>query len=611
MLKGYAGRDATNREHAGEIQGAYGYTDFTDPDALADLLGWLHARTSLGAERPGTLFDLATARLLERKVLLPGPTVLSRLVAAVRERAATTLWETLSKATTAAQKRALAGLLTVPVGDRSSRLDRLRRGPTSITATGMLGALTRLAEIRALGVGELDLTSVPPGRLEALARHAAAAKAQTVARMTPMRRDATLLATARHLQTAATDDALDLLDQLLGALLARAQRTGRQDRLRTLPALDVAATHLRDAVAVLLDPPEGDLAAVWEAITVKVTRAQLTAAIAAADETTRPEVDTHLADLLGRYTTVRRFLPALLTTLQLQAAPGGTDALTAFTALRDLEGRRGVLPEEVPLVLATGPWARRCTQPDGTLNRPAYTFLVLERLREALRRRDVYAPGSSRWGDPRAQLLDGAAWEAARGQVTDSLTIDPDPHAELTMLGAELDAAYRAVASRLEENAAVRIETVDGRDRPVLTALDRLDKPASLAALRAAVAHCCPGSTCPTCCWRSPAGPGSSSSSPTSPKAPLAPRTSGSASARSWSPRPATSASSPLCNPASPRCRAAACPGSTRTTCAPTPSLRPPPGWSTPRATSRSHRPGAAVTLPAPTASASWFPCEP
>ncbi len=72
VLKAYAGRDATNREHAGEIQGASGYTDFTDPAAQADLLGWLHARTSLGAERPGTLFDLATARLLERKVSAPG-----------------------------------------------------------------------------------------------------------------------------------------------------------------------------------------------------------------------------------------------------------------------------------------------------------------------------------------------------------------------------------------------------------------------------------------------------------------------------------------------------------------------------------------------------------
>ncbi len=34
-----AGRDATNREHAGQIQAAYGYTDFADPAALADLRG--------------------------------------------------------------------------------------------------------------------------------------------------------------------------------------------------------------------------------------------------------------------------------------------------------------------------------------------------------------------------------------------------------------------------------------------------------------------------------------------------------------------------------------------------------------------------------------------
>ena len=487
MLKAYATRDATNREHAGEIQAAYGYTDFTAPAALADLQAWLSARTSLGSERPGLLFDLATARLLEAKVLLPGPTVLSRLIAAAGEQASTQLWNTLSEVTTPQQKRALTRLLSVPAGERTSGLDRLRRGPTSITAAGMLGSLARLAEIRDLGVGSIDLSAVPPGRLAALARHAAAAKAQTVARMTPARRDATLLAVARQLEAAATDDALDLLDQLLGTVLGRAQRAGRLERLRTLPALDVAATHLRDAVAILLDPPEGGLPALWEAIGGKVSRAQLEAAVAAVNETTRPEVDTHLADLLSRYTTVRRFLPALLSTLQLRAAPGGVEHLAAFTTLATLEGRRVVRAEEVPLGLATGPWAQRCVEADGTLNRPAYTFLVLERLREALRRRDVYAPASSRWGDPRAQLLTGPSWETARDQVAASLAIDLDPRIEIRTLGDELDGAYRAVGSRLAENTAVRIETVEGRDRPVLTALDRLEEPATLIALRAAV----------------------------------------------------------------------------------------------------------------------------
>jgi len=82
----------------------------------------------------------------------------------------------------------------------------------------------------------------------------------------------------------------------------------------------------------------------------------------------------------------------------------------------------------------------------------------------------------------------GNAWEeVARGEIATSIGHDLDPHCELAVLAEDLDAAYRAVAGRLEHNDAVRIETIDGHDRPVLTPLDRLDEPPSLLALRAAV----------------------------------------------------------------------------------------------------------------------------
>jgi len=77
----------------------------------------------------------------------------------------------------------------------------------------------------------------------------------------------------------------------------------------------------------------------------------------------------------------------------------------------------------------------------------------------------------------------GHAWEGAREEVCRSLGHDASADRELTEVAGELDAAYRAVAARLPENTAVRVETVDGRDRPVLTALDRLDEPPSLLAL--------------------------------------------------------------------------------------------------------------------------------
>ena len=47
------------------------------------LVQWLYTRAWLSAERPGALFDLATARLVECKILRPGVTTLTWLVATV------------------------------------------------------------------------------------------------------------------------------------------------------------------------------------------------------------------------------------------------------------------------------------------------------------------------------------------------------------------------------------------------------------------------------------------------------------------------------------------------------------------------------------------------
>jgi hypothetical protein len=148
----------------------------------------LSTRAWPSAERPSVLFDLATERLLERKILLPGVITLTRLVAAVQDRAAQRLWRRLAALHDAEVRQRLEDLAVVPVGGRQTPLDRLRTAPVPAGAPALVDALHRLDEARALGARRVDLSGFPPGRLKVLARYAAAARAQAIVRMPEHRR---------------------------------------------------------------------------------------------------------------------------------------------------------------------------------------------------------------------------------------------------------------------------------------------------------------------------------------------------------------------------------------------------------------------------------------
>lgn len=183
-VKQCASRLPTQHEHAREIRQVYGYQDFGDPQVQAELRTWLAARAWTSAERPSVLFDRATAWLLEHKVLPPGATVLARLVARERDQAASRLWQALSglAAREPGLPGRLEGLLVLEPPGRISRLERLRRAPARVSAKALVDALDRVAELRGLGAGAVDVAGVPPGRLQALARYAmGATRAHAVA----------------------------------------------------------------------------------------------------------------------------------------------------------------------------------------------------------------------------------------------------------------------------------------------------------------------------------------------------------------------------------------------------------------------------------------------
>jgi hypothetical protein len=471
-------------DHTVKIRERGGYVDFSDGSIQFQLFRWLYALCWTGTDQPSMLFDRATTWLITHKVLLPGATVLERHVSRIRVRVQERLWSSLVRGVSPAAKQKLDELLAVPDGGHQSLLDRLRNGPFRRSAPELIRALQRLEEVRRLGIDVGVSQRIPPGRVQALARFATTAKASAIQRLPEERRLATLVAFAVTLEATASDDALDLLDILITEAFSDATKAGEKARLRTIKDLDVAASQLGLVCHLVLDCTVAD-AELRSAIFKALQREDLEAALFQVDALVRPPDDLYYQELLKSWRRIRRIIPPFLKTLHFGSTPAGKaigEALESLAGQDKLGELHGVPPEVV-----TRGWRGYVFDKDGTVDSKAYVFCCLDRLRSALRRRDLFVAPSVRYADARIGLLSGAAWETSRSTICRSLGHSLSAGETITGLGRQLDQAYRTVAANLPANPSARVEMSDGKEELVLTALDKLDVPPSLVRLREVV----------------------------------------------------------------------------------------------------------------------------
>ncbi|WP_321823961.1 Tn3-like element ISXc4 family transposase [Xanthomonas citri] len=463
-------------QHTSEIRTRYGYREFTGTGVQFRLGRWLCALCWTGTDRPSALFDYANGWLVGHKVLLPGVTLLERFIAEIRSRMESRLWRLLVHGVTPEQRQRLDDLLKLVEGSRQSWLDRLRKGPVRVSAPALVAALLRIETVRGLGI-KLPGTHVPPSRIAALARFASTAKVSAVARLPEVRRIATLVAFVHCLEASAQDDAIDVLDLLLRELFTKAEKEDRKVRQRSLKDLDRAASTLAEACRMLLDPalPDGELR---ERVYAAIGHDELAQALNEVRGLVRPPNDVFYTELEARKATVSRFLPALLRVIRFDANPAAQPLAQALQWLHEKPDH------DPPTAIVGKAWQRHVVQDDGHINATAYSFCALDKLRSAIRRRDVFISPSWRYADPRAGLLAGAEWEASRPIVCRSLSLSAQPEATLSELTRELDETYRRVAARLPQNDAVRFENVGDKTELVLSPLEALEEPPSLIALR-------------------------------------------------------------------------------------------------------------------------------
>lgn len=243
----------------------------------------------------------------------------------------------------------------------------------------------------------------------------------------------------------------------------------------------MAAARLAAAWAIVRDTPQTrvgqdggqtDTTAteVVDAVVHVVSREQLEAALETVAEllplpSTEDDGDLEWrTELVDRYATVKPFIEQLAAVIPWGATAAGSPIVPAVKALPRVTAARKPGVEHIKGFqdLVTGSWRRlvfdnpKLDPP--LIDRPAYVFCVLEALHSALKRRDVYAVGADKWGNPRAVLIPERLWVRERASVLTALGLDADPRQHLRELAEMLDDAYTQVAAGLAGNASVSIK---------------------------------------------------------------------------------------------------------------------------------------------------------
>lgn len=330
---------------------------------------WLATRVWLAVERPSLVFDLATAWLVERRVLLPGATTLERLIATAIREANERLWGQLAAAGSKRLLRSLGALLEPEGPGESTPLDRLRATPRKLSAGSLLRALERWQELSALGSQMPTLDGVPAARLEELAHQAARISPTAIRRMKPKRRLATLLAFVKMHRTWALDDCMDVFEGIFSIQVRKAKEAMGAQLVDEAPTFREAAVITGKVASVFLDESCGQ----EQDLRARVRELASEDSLRGAVHTVLQLGKIQVAELRNRHFATRfssftRFLRRFLQALPLRSNASASPLLRAIEFVKCRLGVRGADWTKAPKEVVPPSWRQVVLGTEGTLD---------------------------------------------------------------------------------------------------------------------------------------------------------------------------------------------------------------------------------------------------
>lgn len=431
-----------------------------DPRHADDLGAWL-AERALEHERPSVLMSLACEHLRARRIVRPSIAVLARMIGAARERSHETVLERLSGQLRPPRCSKLDGLLEVDPARKVSEIAWLRTPISRVGIRGALAQVEKYARLSELGAGDVDLSSLPPGRRRQLAAQARRLDAQQLTRRTagpvngPLRRHPILLVALAELHLERGDELLDVFCILLASARRRARTAvdrSRRDSARTRDELaDLASSLSR---ILLEEKAAGRNPTTRIMREVGVDRLRDAAAIT---KGALPSLEQEQLEVLHRsHGSLNRAMTAILDTVELHAHPADQPLLDTLALVA--RQRRNRFLTGAPVELLPAEFRSWVLDEQGRVLRTRYEIGLWSAVRDALRAGRLHRADSRKYLDPAAFLLPAPQWARAREELAITFDRPLDPAERLSHLEREQSKLLEQVQAAVDAGQGVRLD---------------------------------------------------------------------------------------------------------------------------------------------------------
>ena len=486
----------TIKQHRTDIRALLGFREATEQDG-SDLTDWLIAQVLPKERDTEQLLAALYQRCREIRIEPPTSGRLNRLARSAdrlyEEQFCAHIFKSLSPEIRTRLEALLEPLPPEKEGEESHRalLYALKAGPAGVSLETALSEVTRLHHLRALQLPPDLFAGVPPRALQSYRQRLAVEETYETQRH-PEALRITMLAAWSHLRLQESHDTLlDLLNETVHHIATRAERKVEKRLLTDFKRVTGKPGLLFLIADASLTNPEGIVREVIYPVVGEQTLQDLKAEWNATGVSYRQQVQVVQRDTYRHH--YRRMMPPILKILGFRSNNAAHRPVLDGVELvqKYADSKIQFYPPEVKVPLdGVVKSADRAfvveKDKDGNerVNRINYEISALQALREKLRCREIWVPGSGKFQNPDADLP--VDFPTERAAYYAALQLPEDAEAFIAHTIQELEQELNALDKSVPGNAFVHI--LDKQEgRICLSPLPAQPKPLQLEALKTEV----------------------------------------------------------------------------------------------------------------------------